>query len=198
MRRNTKDTQRVNEAIRANVVRVIKSDGDQAGIMNVREALSLAAEEGLDLVEIAPNSDPPVCKIMNFGKYKFQQSKKAKDAKVKQKHVQVKEVKFRPRIDEHDFQTKVRHIRKFIGQGDKVRVFVHFRGREMAHRELGARLLGRVLEETQDIIQVEKHPSMEGNQMAMIVVGQEALTKGKAPKGKADEKSREVSDQPGK
>lgn len=179
MRRNTKDTQRVNDAIRAKVVRVIGADGEQAGIMTVREAMDLASESSLDLVEIAPNSDPPVCKVMNYGKFKFQQSKKAKDAKSKQKHVQVKEVKFKPRIDEHDFQTKVRHIRKFIGNGDKCRVFVHFRGREMAHRDIGVKLLQRVIEETQDVSAVEKGITNEGNQTAIILTSQDVAKKGK-------------------
>lgn len=145
------------------------------------EALDLAAEEGSDLVEIAPNSDPPVCKIMDYGKYKFQQAKKQKDAKVKQKQVQVKEVKFKPRIDEHDYQFKCNHIRRFIKHGDKVRVFVHFRGREMSHREIGMRILQRIIADLGEEIAVEKRPGMEGNQMAMYLVGPDVLSKAKKP-----------------
>lgn len=170
---------RVNDAIRAHSVRVITSDGAQAGIMRVYDALALAKEQGEDLVEIAPNSDPPVCKIMNYGKYKFQQSKKLKDAKTKQKQIQVKEIKFKPRIDEHDYLFKVKHIRRFIENGDKVRVFVQFKGREMTHREIGLRILERVISETEEIAAVEKRPGMEGNHMAMYLVGKDFAAKSK-------------------
>lgn len=165
-----RDTIRVNEAIRAREVRVIKSNGDQAGILTIEEALDLANEEGADLVEISPNAEPPVCKVMDYGKYKFQQAKKLKDAKLKQKQVQVKEVKFKPRIDEHDFQFKCKHIRRFLDHGDKVRAFVHFRGRELTHREIGMRILERIIEDLKDLVIVEKRPSMEGNQMAMYLI----------------------------
>jgi translation initiation factor IF-3 len=170
---------RVNREIRSREVRVIRSDGEQAGILGVREALDLAAEEGLDLVEISPNSEPPVCKVMDYGKFKFQQQKKLKDAKSKQRQIQVKEVKFKPRIDEHDYQFKVKHIRRFIEHGDKVRAFVHFRGREMTHREIGMNILERILEDTEDIATVEKRPSMEGNQMAMYLISPEVAGKSK-------------------
>ena len=179
-----KDTMRINRAINAPQVRVIMDNGEQAGILSLREALSLAAEEGLDLVEIAPNSQPPVCKIMNYGKYKFQQNKKLKDARSKQKQIQVKEVKFKPRIDEHDYQFKTKHIRRFIEHGDKVRAFVHFRGREMAHRELGLRILQRIITDLEDIAVVEKKPDMEGHQMAMYLIGNDNATKNKSGKGK--------------
>ena len=165
-----KDSMRVNEAIRAPHVRVILSDGEQGGIMASRDALAQAKDEGLDLVEISPSADPPVCKIMNYGKYKFQQSKKLKDARTKQKQIQVKEIKFKPRIDEHDYQFKLKHIKRFIGQGDKVRTFVQFRGREMTHREIGMRILQRVIVDTKDVAVVEKKPDMEGNHMAMYLV----------------------------
>jgi len=165
-----RDTIRVNEQIRARELRVIKSNGDQAGILTLEEALDLAAEEGADLVEISPNADPPVCKVMDYGKFKFQQAKKTKDAKLKQKQVQVKEVKFKPRIDEHDFQFKCKHIRRFLDHGDKVRAFVHFRGRELTHREIGMRLLERIIEDLKDLVIVEKRPGMEGNQMAMYLI----------------------------
>ena len=174
-----KVTMRVNQGIRAHSVRVIGADGEQAGIMNVRDALDLAKEAGLDLVEISPNADPPVCKVMNYGKFKFQQNKKLKDAKNKQKQIQVKEIKFKPRIDEHDYQFKVKHIRRFLNHGDKVRVFVHFRGREVTHREIGQRILDRVITDTEDIAQIEKRPGMEGNHMAMYLIGKETVLKSK-------------------
>lgn len=176
-----RDSIRINEQIRAREVRVIKSNGEQAGILSMGEALDLAAEEGFDLVEISPNANPPVCKIMDYGKYKFQQAKKAKDAKLKQKQIQVKEVKFKPRIDEHDYQFKCNHIRRFIKHGDKVRVFVHFRGREMTHREIGMRILERILEDMGDTVSVEKRPGMEGNQMAMYLVGADTAKKAAKP-----------------
>jgi translation initiation factor IF-3 len=173
---------RVNQAIRARQVRVIASNGDQAGIMELSDALALARSESLDLVEIAPNSEPPVCKVMNYGKYKFQQSKKAKDAKQKQRQIQVKEIKLRPRIDDHDLETKLRHVKKFIGHGDKVRVFVHFRGREMAHRDLGLKLLQKAIELLGDEVAVEKQPTMEGNQMSMFLIGKDFAAKQKPKK----------------
>ena len=177
--RKKKESNRVNWAIKAPNVRVIASNGDQAGIYSVDEAIALAQEEGLDLVEMSPNADPPVCKIMNYGKYKFQQAKKAKDAKIKQRQIQVKEVKFKPRIDEHDYQFKLKHIRRFLEHGDKVRAFVHFRGREVTHREIGLNILERIIEEVEDIGTVERRPLMEGNQMAMILVAQETAIKPK-------------------
>lgn len=179
-----KDTMRVNRAIRVPRVRVITADGEQAGILSVPEALRLAEEARLDLVEISPNADPPVCKIMDYGRFKFQQSKKLKDAKAKQRQIQVKEIKFKPRIDEHDYQFKVKHIRRFIEHGDKVRVFVHFRGREMTHREIGLNILNRVIEDTEDIASIEKRPGMEGNQMAMYLISQDLAAKAKAGKAK--------------
>lgn len=174
-----KDTMRVNGDIRAPKVRVIASDGEQAGILTVRDAMAMANEVELDLVEISPNSDPPVCKIMNYGKFKFQQNKKAKDAKSKQKQIQVKEIKFKPRIDEHDFLFKLNHIIRFIKNGDKVRVFVQFRGREVTHREIGERILQRVIKETEDIAMIEKRPGMEGHHMAMYLIGKESAAKTK-------------------
>ncbi len=182
-----KETIRVNELIRAREVRVIRSDGEQAGVLSLGAALDLASEEGFDLVEISPNAEPPVCKIMDFGKFKFQQAKKAKDAKLKQKQIQVKEVKFKPRIDEHDYQFKCNHIRRFLEHGDKVRAFVHFRGREMTHREIGMRILERILEDLGDTVVVEKRPGMEGNQMVMYLIAPETIKKvAKAAKEKGD------------
>ncbi|MDJ0840005.1 MAG: translation initiation factor IF-3 [Acidobacteriota bacterium] len=178
--RRKKESNRINWQIKVPVVRVIKEDGEQAGILRIEEAIDLAQEAGLDLVEMSPNADPPVCKVMNYGKYKFQQAKKAKDAKAKQKQIQVKEVKFKPRIDEHDFKFKCNHIRRFIKHGDKVRAFVHFRGREVKHREIGMGILDRIIEETQDIGVVEKRPGMEGNQLVMYLIAKEP------PKAKPD------------
>ena len=177
-----KDTMRVNRAIRAREIRVIDSQGEQAGILRTEEALSIAESEGLDLVEISPNANPPVCKIMNYGKYKFQQAKKIKDAKANQKQVQVKEVKFKPRIDEHDYQFKCKHIRRFIDHGDKVRVFVHFRGREMMHRDLGLKILNRIIDDMGEMIIIEKRPSMEGRHMAMYLIGNDTVVKSKPKK----------------
>jgi len=171
---------RVNRAIRAPEVRVISGTGEQLGILSIDQARSLAEEDGLDLVEISPNADPPVCKIMNYGKYKFQQAKKVKEAKSKQKQILVKEVKFKPRIDEHDYQFKCKHIRRFLEQGNKVRAFVHFRGRERAHLEIGLKILERIIEDVNELAVVEKKPSMEGSQMAMYLAAQEAAIKAKA------------------
>jgi translation initiation factor IF-3 len=171
---------RVNRAIRAPEVRVISGTGEQLGILSIDQAKSLAEEDGLDLVEISPNADPPVCKIMNYGKYKFQQAKKNKEAKSKQKQILVKEVKFKPRIDEHDYLFKCKHIRRFLEQGNKVRAFVHFRGRERAHLEIGLKILERIIVDVNEIAVVEKRPSMEGSQMAMYLAAQEGAIKVKA------------------
>ena len=137
--------------------------------MEIRQALELAEEEGLDLVEIAPNGEPPVCRIMDYGKFRFEQAKKASLAKKKQKNVQVKEVKFRPGTEEADYQVKMRNVNKFLSGGDKVKVTLRFRGREMAHQELGANVLSRVRDETDEIAKVEAMPKMEGRQMVMVL-----------------------------
>ncbi|MCB1041693.1 MAG: translation initiation factor IF-3 [Acidobacteria bacterium] len=168
-KRKEKDSTRINDRIEASHVRLIRSDGSQAGIVTIHEALDIARNDGLDLVEVAANSEPPVCRVMNYGKYKFQLSKKLQDARKKQKTIQVKEVKFRPRIDEHDYQFKLKHINRFIEQGNKVRAFVHFRGREMAHKDIGLKILERIISEMGELVVVEKAPSMEGNQMAVIL-----------------------------
>jgi translation initiation factor IF-3 len=148
---------------------VIGKDGEQAGIMQVAEALAMAAEDGLDLVEIAPNGEPPVCRIMDFGKYRFEMAKKNQAAKKKQKVTQVKEVKFRPGTEEADYQVKMRNVRRFIGEGDKVKITLRFRGREMAHQELGAEMLQRIRDSLVDEVVVEQWPKMEGRQMVMLV-----------------------------
>ncbi|WP_084058899.1 translation initiation factor IF-3 [Desulfacinum hydrothermale] len=159
----------INERIRAREVRVVGSDGTQLGIMPLQQALEAAREEGLDLVEVAPNADPPVCKIMDYGKFKYLQSKRSQEAKKKQTVIQVKEVKVRPKTDEHDIQTKLRHIRRFLAQKDKAKVTVIFRGREIAFKERGAMVLQRILDELQDEAVVELPPKMEGRNMIMIL-----------------------------
>ncbi len=159
----------VNREIRAPEVRVIDAEGKQVGILAVRDALRLAEEQGLDLVEVAPGATPPVCRIMNFGKYKYQQSKRTQEARKHQTVTQVKEVKIRPRTEEHDFQFKLRHVKRFLGEGDKVKVSLLFRGREIAHPEFGREVLSRILEELKDQIVVEQSPRLEGRNMVMIL-----------------------------
>jgi translation initiation factor IF-3 len=155
--------------ITAPQVRLIDANGEQAGIMAIAEAQAMASDAGLDLVEIAPNGEPPVCRIMDFGKFKFEQAKKAQQAKKKQKTTQVKEVKFRPGTEEADYQVKMRNVHRFLDEGNKVKLTLRFRGREMAHRELGAAMLKRVETELGDEIVVEQYPRMEGRQMVMMV-----------------------------
>ncbi|MCB1960255.1 MAG: translation initiation factor IF-3 [Rhodocyclaceae bacterium] len=161
--------QRVNDEITVPEVRLIDAEGEQAGIVSIRSALEAADEAGLDLVEIAPLATPPVCRIMDFGKFKYQTAKKAHEAKLKQKQVQVKEVKLRPRTDENDYQIKMRNIRRFLEDGDKVKVTLRFRGREMAHQEFGMRQLERIKSDLEEVANVEQMPKMEGRQMVMII-----------------------------
>jgi translation initiation factor IF-3 len=138
-------------------------------VVSTSEGLTRAAEAGLDLVEIAPNSEPPVCKILDYGKYKYQAQKKAAEARKKQRTVEIKEIKMRPNIDTHDYDVKMRSIRRFFEEGDKVKVTLRFRGREMAHQELGAQLLDRVKQDTSTIAKVEAEPKLEGRQMVMVL-----------------------------
>ena len=145
------------------------SDGEQVGVMGIRDALAKAEEEGMDLVEIAPQADPPVCRIMDWGKFRFETQKKAQAARKKQKQIQIKEVKFRPGTDDHDYDVKIRNVRRFIEEGNKVKVTLRFRGREMAHQELGRDLLKRVEGDMGDEITVEQYPRMEGRQMVMMI-----------------------------
>lgn len=159
----------MNEKIRALQVRVIGSDGSQLGILPIKQALEIAREEGLDLVEVAPNAEPPVCKVMDYGKYKYQQSKRSQEAKKKQTVIQVKEVKLRPKTDEHDVQVKLSHIRRFLAQKDKAKVTVLFRGREIAYIDRGRMVLDRILQELQDEVVVELPPKMEGRNLVMIL-----------------------------
>ncbi|NDY94709.1 translation initiation factor IF-3 [Wenzhouxiangella limi] len=163
-----KQTRR-NEDITSPKVRVVGPEGDQIGVMSSRDALARAEEFGLDLVEIAPQADPPVCRIMDWGKYKFETSKKAQAARKKQKQIQVKEIKFRPGTDDHDYDVKMRNLKKFIEEGNKVKVTLRFRGREMAHQELGRDLLKRVEHEMSEETTVEQFPRMEGRQMVMML-----------------------------
>ena len=158
-----------NDEIDAREVRVIDANGNQAGVMPLSEALDLARGVSLDLVEVSPNADPPVCRIMDFGKFVFEQNKKAQSAKRKQKQVHVKEIKFRPGTDEGDYQVKLRKLREFLEVGDKAKVTLRFRGREMAHQELGAKLLARVRDDLEELGTVEQMPQLEGRQMIMII-----------------------------
>ncbi len=160
---------RRNEEIDAVEVRVIDSDGQQRGVLPLREAIEAAKDEGLDLVEVSPNVDPPVCRIMDFGKYLFEQNKKAQSARRKQKQVHVKEIKFRPGTDEGDYQIKLKKLVNFLETGDKTTITLRFRGREMAHKELGAQLLARVRGDLEEYGTVEQMPQMEGRQMVMVM-----------------------------
>jgi translation initiation factor IF-3 len=164
-----KDGPRMNEDIRVREVHLIDKDGTNRGNIPVAEALAIAQEAGLDLVEIAPNADPPVCKLLDYGKFKYQEQKKAAEARKKQKIVEVKEIKFRPMIDDHDYEVKMRSMKRFFEEGDKVKVTLRFRGREMAHQELGARLLERVKTEFASTAKVEMEPRLEGRQMVMVM-----------------------------
>ena len=160
---------RRNEEIDASRIRVIDADGEQAGVMSLADALELSRSASLDLVEVSPTADPPVCRIMDFGKYLFELNKKAQFAKRKQKQVHIKEVKFRPGTEEGDYQVKLRNLVRFLEQGDKTKVTLRFRGREMAHQQLGAKLLTRVKDDLEEIGVVEQLPQMEGRQMIMVI-----------------------------
>jgi translation initiation factor IF-3 len=164
-----KDGPRMNEDIRVHEVHLIDKDGANRGNIPVAEALAIAQEAGLDLVEIAPNANPPVCKLLDYGKFKYQEQKKAAEARKKQKIVEVKEIKFRPMIDDHDYDVKMRSMKRFFEEGDKVKVTLRFRGREMAHQELGAKLLDRVKSEFATTAKVEMEPRLEGRQMVMVM-----------------------------
>ena len=150
-------------------VRLIGAEGEQLGVVTVAKALQISEEAGLDLVEIAPTAVPPVCKVMDFGKFKYQEAKKAHEAKLKQKQVQVKEIKLRPGTDENDYQIKMRNLKRFLEEGDKVKVTLRFRGREMAHQEFGLRQLERVRDDLVELAQIEQMPKMEGRQMVMVI-----------------------------
>ena len=160
---------RINGEVTAREVRLIGTDGEIIGIMSGREALKMAEEADTDLVEISPNATPPVCRLMDYGKFKYQEQKKAAEARAKQKIIQVKEIKLRPGTDENDYQVKMRNIKRFIEDGDKVKVTLRFRGREMAHQEIGMRQLERIREELAEMVQVESMPKLEGRQMVMMI-----------------------------
>jgi translation initiation factor IF-3 len=165
----SRDGPRVNEEIRVPQVRLIDQDGEMIGVMTAREALHRAYSIGLDLLEISPNAEPPVCKILDFGKFKYEQQKKKNEAKKKQKVVEIKEVKVRPNIDENDYQVKMRAMKSFIDEGDKVKVTLRFRGREMAHQDIGVRVLERIRNELETDTKVEQMPRMENRQMVMVL-----------------------------
>ncbi len=150
-------------------MRLVNATGENVGIVGLEEALGMADEAGLDLVEVSPNADPPVCKILDYGKYKYEAQKKKNEARKKQKTIEVKEVKLRPNIDENDYRVKINRMRKFFGEGDKVKVTLRFRGREVTHQEIAANLMSRVQEEVDDLAKVEQNPKMEGRAMIMIL-----------------------------
>jgi translation initiation factor IF-3 len=165
----TRDGPRVNEEIRVPNIRLIDETGENRGVVNTREALLQARDLGLDLVEISPTAQPPVCKILDFGKFKYEAQKKANEAKKRQKVIEVKEIKMRPGIDTNDYDVKMRAMRRFLDEGDKVKVTMRFRGREMAHQELGMKVLDRVRDDLTELAKVEQFPKMEGRQMTMVI-----------------------------
>ena len=165
----TRDGPRVNEEIRVPQVRLIDQDGEMLGVMSAREALIRAYDVGLDLLEISPNAVPPVVKILDYGKYKYEQQKKANEARKRQKVVEIKEIKVRPNIDDHDYDVKMRQMKEFIGEGDKVKVTLRFRGREMAHQDLGLKVLDRIRTELAETTKVESMPRLENRQMLMVL-----------------------------
>jgi translation initiation factor IF-3 len=165
----SRDGPRVNDEIRAPQVRLIDQDGEMQGVMSARDAWLRAQSVGLDLLEISPNADPPVVKILDFGKYKYELQKKKNEAKKKQKVIEIKEIKVRPNIDENDYQVKMRAMKSFIEEGDKVKVTLRFRGREMAHQEIGVRVLERIRSEMDPTSKVEQMPRMENRQMVMVL-----------------------------
>ena len=168
-RRNKDRGPRSNNRISSPEVQVIASDGKNLGTLNTNEAISMAKNQGLDLIEIAPNANPPVCKIMDMGKYKYDLQKKANQAKKKQKTVSLKEIKLRPGTETHDYNFKIKNAKKFISKGNKVKFTVKFKGREMQHTDLGNDLMNKIIEETKDVAKVESKPKFEGRQMVMII-----------------------------
>ncbi len=165
----TREGPRVNELIDVIQVRLVDHEGENRGVVSTDEARQLADEVGLDLVEVSPNADPPVCKLMDFGKYKYESQKKANEARKKQRTIEIKEIKMRPNIDRHDYDVKKRSMVRFLEEGDKVKVTMRFRGREMAHQERGLMVLDRVRDELEELAKVEQWPKMEGRQMIMVI-----------------------------
>jgi translation initiation factor IF-3 len=178
----SRDSLRINEQIHIREVRVTSATGEQLGIMPTREALRLAEEQHLDLVEVAPKAKPPVCRIMDFGKYRYEQQKREKEAKKKQKVITIKEVKLRPHIEQHDFEVKLKNAMRFLSEGNKVKVTIMFRGRELSHPELGKEVLGRVAETLGDGVQIERGAKLEGRNMTMIVAPKSQRSSGKTKK----------------
>jgi translation initiation factor IF-3 len=164
------DGPRVNNQIRSPQVRLIDENGEQVGVVSVRDAIQRAEAAGLDLVEISPNAEPPVCKILDYGKYKYEMQKKAAEARKKQKIVDTKEIKFRPTIDTHDYEVKLRNAKRFLEEGDKIKVTMRFRGREMSHQDLGMTVLKKMKEDLASVSKVEMEPRLEGRQMIMILI----------------------------
>lgn len=160
---------RMNEAIRVKDVRLIDETGQNVGVVSYEDAMARATTAGLDLVEISPDADPPVCKILDYGKFKYQEQKKAAEARKRQKIVEIKEIKMRPSIDDHDYDVKMRSMRRFFDEGDKVKITLRFRGRELAHQEIGYRLLQRVKTDIETLAKVESEPRLEGRQMVMVL-----------------------------
>lgn len=167
--KNRKDDTRINDAITAKEVRVIDEQGNQLGVISTQDAIHRAEQVELDLVEVSPNAVPPVCKILDYGKYKFQQQKKAAEARKNQVKVTVKEIAIRPQTEEHDYQIKLKKINQFLGKGDKVRVNLRFRGREITHKELGFEMLQRIVKDTETIAKVDQMPKMEGRVMVLLL-----------------------------
>ena len=165
----TREGPRVNEEIAVPSVRLVDEQGRMVGVVTRNEALTMADQAGLDLVEVAPGADPPVCKILDYGKYKYEEQKKKNEARKKQKVIEVKEIKLRPNIDDHDYDVKMRAMKRFLEEGDKVKVTLRFRGREMAHMELGHRLLSRVKADFEPTAKVEQEPRSEGRQIVMVL-----------------------------
>lgn len=164
-----KDGPRTNEQIDSRTVRLVGADGEMVGVVPLGEALDAAADAGLDLVEVSPNAEPPVCKLLDYGRFKYEAQKKKNEARKKQKVIEVKEIKLRPGIEQHDYDIKMKAARRFLENGDKVKVTMRFRGRELAHQDLGAKVLIRVREELDEAAKVEQMPRMEGRQMVMVV-----------------------------
>jgi translation initiation factor IF-3 len=165
----TRDEHRVNRQIDTNEVRLVAEDGAMIGVVSLRDALTRAEQAGLDLVEISPTANPPVCKILDYGKFKYEAQKKAAAARKKQKVIEVKEIKMRPSIDQNDYGIKMKKVREFLDEGDKVKVTLRFRGREMAHQHLATDLLNRIKQEVSDLAKIEQMPKLEGRQMVMVM-----------------------------
>ncbi|WP_089288587.1 MULTISPECIES: translation initiation factor IF-3 [unclassified Azospirillum] len=164
-----RDGPRINREINVRSVRLVDAEGEMVGVVSLRDALFAAEEAGLDLVEVSPNAEPPVCKILDYGKYKYEAQKKANEARKKQKIIEVKEIKLRPNIDEHDYDIKMKAMRRFLEEGDKVKVTMRFRGREMAHQDIGMNVLVKVRDTLEDLGKVEQMPKLEGKQMIMVL-----------------------------